>query len=230
MAGRMCGHFVVAACGPIKSSQPMGSIMKNVSELIESRISANAFDASRALSDEQIEKLVRLATLAPSSFNAQNWKVIAVRTPEAKQRLKKVAYDQPKIADASVTFIICGTLAPHEGLPEALLPSLEKGIIERTVFDTWVAMANGMYEGNEVFQRDEAIRSASLCAMTLMLAAQGQGLASGPMIGFDSAGVSREFQLTSSEVPVMLVAVGYALAQNWPQKPRKALKQVLTLV
>lgn len=38
--------------------------MKNVSELIESRISANAFDTSRRLSDEQIEELVRLATLA----------------------------------------------------------------------------------------------------------------------------------------------------------------------
>jgi nitroreductase len=208
----------------------MGSVMKNVSELIESRISANAFDTSRRLSDEQIEELVRLATLAPSSFNAQNWKVIAVRTAEAKQRLKKVAYEQPKIAEAAVTFIICGTLAPHKGLPDALLPSVEQGIIERSVFDTWVAMANGMYEGNEVFQRDEAIRSASLCAMTLMLAAQGQGLASGPMIGFDPAGVAREFQLASSEVPVMLIAVGYALAENWPQKPRKALKQVLTLV
>lgn len=204
--------------------------MKNVNELIESRVSANAFDPSRELSDAQIEELVRLATLAPSSFNAQNWKVIAVRTHEAKLRLKAVAYDQPKIAEAAVTFIMCGTLAPHNGLPDALLPSLEKGIIERSVFDTWIAMANGMYEGNEVFQRDEAVRSASLCAMTLMLAAQGQGLASGPMIGFDPVGVAREFQLTSSEVPVMLIAVGYARAENWPQKPRKTLKQVLTLV
>lgn len=204
--------------------------MKNVNELIESRVSANVFDPSRELSDAQIEELVRLATLAPSSFNAQNWKVIAVRTREAKLRLKAVAYDQPKIAEAAVTFIMCGTLAPHNGLPDALLPSLEKGIIERSVFDTWIAMANGMYEGNEVFQRDEAVRSASLCAMTLMLAAQGQGLASGPMIGFDPVGVAREFQLTSSEVPVMLIAVGYARAENWPQKPRKTLKQVLTLV
>lgn len=204
--------------------------MKNISELIESRVSTNLFDPNRGLSDAQIEGLVRLATLAPSSFNAQNWKVIAVRTHEAKLRLKKVAYDQPKIAEAAVTFIICGTLAPHKGLSDALLASLETGIIERSVFDTWIAMANGMYEGNEVFQRDEAIRSASLCAMTLMLAAQGQGLASGPMIGFDPAGVALEFQLTPSEVPVMLVSVGYARAANWPQKPRKTLEQVLTLV
>lgn len=70
--------------------------MKNVSELIESRISANAFDTSRRLSDEQIEELVRLATLAPSSFNAQNWKVIAVRTAEAKQRLKKLLMSSQK--------------------------------------------------------------------------------------------------------------------------------------
>jgi len=52
--------------------------------LLETRTSANIFDASQTLSDDQITELVRLATLAPSSFNAQNWAFIAVRTPKPK--------------------------------------------------------------------------------------------------------------------------------------------------
>ncbi|AHY09918.1 nitroreductase family protein [Serratia plymuthica] len=36
-----------------------------------------------------------------------------------------------------------------------------------------------------ILQRDEVVRSASLAAMTLMLAAQGMGLGSCPMVGFN---------------------------------------------
>lgn len=65
--------------------------------------------------------------------------------------------------------------------------------------------------------------------MTLMLSAQAMGLASGPVGGFDAGSVAREFGLTASDLPVMLVTVGRAAAGNWPQKARKAVAEVLTL-
>ncbi len=205
------------------------TIQNPIETLIEQRVSSNVYDTSRSLSDAQISTLVRLATRAPSAFNFQNWRIIAVRTAEAKQRLMSVAYGQQKVVDAAVTFIFCGTLAPHVGLARALQPSLDAGILQPSLVDAWVTMAKGMYDGNSQFQRDEAIRSASLAAMTLMLAAAGQGLATGPMIGFDPQGLAREFQLGASEVPVMLVTAGYAAPGNWPQKPRKLLHEVLEM-
>lgn len=195
--------------------------------LIESRISANYYDTRRDVPEALIEELVRLATRAPSAFNFQNWKFIAVRSTEAKQRLKTVAFGQQKVVDAPVTFIICGTLAAHERLPEVLRSSVEAGILDRSVFDGWVAMAARSHSDNPTLQRDEAIRSASLAAMTLMLAAEGMGLSSGSMSGFDPTGVAREFQLAETEIPVLLVTVGYPAPGNWPQKPRLPLRDVL---
>ena len=87
-------------------------------------------------------------------------------------------------------------------------------------------MANQMY-ANPASQRNEAIRSASLAAMTLMLAAEAHGLVSGPMIGFDPEGVQREFQIPERYLPVMLVAVGHPAPGNWPRKPRLPLGEVL---
>ena len=200
-----------------------------IQSLIEQRVSTNNFDATRPLSDDQIGELVRLATRAPSAFNFQNWKFVAVRTRQAKERLKSVAYGQQKVVDAAVTFIVCGTLAPHEGLAQALKPSVDAGILDQSVFDGWVDMAKGMYADNAQFQRDEAIRSASLGAMTLMLAAQGMGLSTGPMIGFDPQGVIQQFGLGALDVPAILVTVGYPAPGNWPQKPRRPLKEVLVL-
>lgn len=198
-----------------------------IKALIESRVSTNHYDTNRHLSDVEIVELVRLATRAPSAYNFQNWKFIAVRSPEAKARLKAASYGQQKVVNAAVTFIICGTLAAHEGLPHALQPSVDAGILDQSMVEGWVAMAKVSHPGNPQLQRDEAFRSASLAAMTLMFAAQGMGLSTGAMSGFDPLSVAREFGLSATEVPVILVTVGYPAPGNWPQKPRKPLDEVI---
>jgi nitroreductase len=204
--------------------------MSSIVEVIKSRISANSYDAERKLSDQEITDLIDLATHAPSAFNLQNWRFVAVRSAEAKARLLPLAYGQEKVVDSAVTFIVCGTLNPHQTLPASLKPSVDAGILDQSIFDMWVGAATGMYQDNPQLQRDEAIRSGSLAAMTLMLAAKGQGLLSTPMIGFDQAGVAEAFNLAADEIPVMLVTVGYPGSTNWPQKPRKAVKDVLDFV
>lgn len=204
--------------------------MSHLVALLRSRVSANNYDTARPLSDSEIADLVGLATLAPSAFNLQNWKFIAVRSSESKARLLPLAFGQQKVHDAPVTFIVCGTLSPQDTVSAALKPSLDAGIINESIFNGWVGAVRGMYGESPSLQRDEAVRSASLAAMTLMLAAQDMGMVSGPMIGFDAAGVAAAFDLAATDVPVMLITVGYAAAGNWPQKPRKPASEVLSIV
>lgn len=198
-----------------------------IKTLIESRASINHYDTTRLLSDSEITELVHLATRAPSAYNFQNWKFIAIRTPEAKARLRSVSYGQKKVMDAPVTFIICGTLAAHEQLPHALKSSVDAGILDQSIFEGWVAAARDTHLDNPQLQRDEAFRSASLAAMTLMFAAQGMGLATGSMSGFDPDAMTREFGLSATEVPVILVTAGYPAPGTWPQKPRKPVSEVI---
>ncbi len=197
--------------------------------LIENRASVNHYDPDRPVTEDQIQELVRLATRAPSAYNFQNWRFIAVRSDEARARLKAVAHQQHKVVLAPVTFIITGLLQAHEGLASALRPTLAAGVIGPTVLAGWLQMAHDSHRGNPQLQRDEAIRSASLAAMTLMLAAEGMGLATCAISGFDAAGVSREFGLAEQEVPVMLITVGYPASGNWTQKPRKPVAEVLAM-
>lgn len=199
----------------------------NTIEAIHHRISANKFDTARSLSDADIRELVELATEAPSSLNIQHWRFVAVTRSEDKARLKAVALDQQKVVDAPVTFIILGDLRGHEKLAAALEPLMVAGTFDRRMVGGWVSAAGRLYGSNPQMARDEAIRSASLAAMTLMLAAEAKGMASGPMIGFDPDGVRREFQIPDRYVPVMLLPVGYAGAGNWARKPRFALDDVL---
>ena len=203
--------------------------MTTALDAIRSRTSANHFDPTHVMSREEVTELVSLATESPSSFNMQNWRFIAVTSPEAKQRLKAAAFNQPKVGDAAVTFVVVGEVGGHKHLPRLIKPMLDAGAINQAAYDGWINMANGLYEGKEQFQRDEAIRSASLASMTLMLAATGKGYVSGAMIGFDPAAVSAECGLAANEVPVMLIAVGHAAPGNWPRKVRRSIDEILTI-
>ncbi len=204
--------------------------MTDIITAIEERRTTVLFDTSRDIGDAQVTELVRLATRAPTSFNLQNWRFIAVRTPDAKARLRAVAWDQAKITEAAVTFIIIGKLADEQTLPDRLAPAVDAGIMPAQMVDGWVAGAGSLYRDQPWRQRDEAIRTATLGATTLMFAAHAMGLGAGPMIGFDPDGVTSEFDLADDEIPAMLVSVGYGTPENWPQKPRRPLQQVLSFV
>ncbi|OQM74163.1 nitroreductase family protein [Manganibacter manganicus] len=196
--------------------------------LIERRVSANQFDTSHHLTDAEIEELVRLATRAPTAYNLQNWRFIAARTSDAKAKLRELAYGQVKVSEAAVTFIICGQSPDHTALADRLRPFIEAGHMQRDMASAWQENVRAQYAEPRA-ARDEAIRSATLGAATLMYAAEAMNLASGLMGGFDADAVTREFALAQNETPVMLLAVGRAAPGNWPQKPRQPLSEVLQL-
>lgn len=203
--------------------------MSQTLETLKQRTSANNFDATRDLSEAEIKELVSYATEAPSSFNIQHWRFVAVKDKAAKLKLKALSYNQAKVADAAVTFIILADPEAYKRLPEIYAPLVQKGAMNQAAVDGLIGMANGMYSSNPQLAHDEAIRSGSLAAMNLMVAAQAKGLISGPMIGFDPEGVKREFKIPARLVPVMLIAVGYAAPGNWARKPRISVEEVLSI-
>jgi nitroreductase len=201
-----------------------------VIECILSRRATKYYDPAVTLSDDQIRELVRIGTSAPTSFHMQNWRFIAVRSPEAKARLSPIAWNQPAITDAAVTFIVCGQLADSSVIPERLAPVVEAGIMPESMVPDWEIPARGLYFDHPQRQRDEAIRTGAIGATAMIYAARSLGLGSTPMIGFDAEAVAREFGLAENEVPVMLLSIGAERPGNWPQKPRRPVAEVLDLV
>jgi putative NAD(P)H nitroreductase len=78
-------------------------------------------------------------------------------------------------------------------------------------------------------QRDEAIRSASLASMTLMLVAQSLGLATCPIIGFDPDRVAQIVGLDQAHVPVMLITIGKSKGTPLRSATRHPVERVVRL-
>jgi nitroreductase len=201
-----------------------------VIDCILSRSAAKYYDPAAVLSDDQIRELVQIGTSAPTSFHMQNWRFIAVRTPDAKARLSPIAWRQPAIVDAAVTFIVVGQLADSSVIPDRLAPLVEAGVMPAAMVPEWELPARNLYMAYPQRRRDEAVRTATFGAAAMIYAARSLGLGSTPMIGFDADAVHGAFGLAEDEVPVMLLSVGVERPGNWAQKPRRPVADVLDLV
>jgi nitroreductase len=219
----------IALTDEIATNNGITTTSNAVIECILSRRATKYYDPAATLSDDQIRELVRIGTTAPTSFHLQNWRFIAVRTPEAKARLRPIAWNQPAITEAAVTFIVCGQLADSSVIPKRLAPVVEAGIMPESLVPDWEIPARNLYMEYPQRQRDEAVRTATFGAAAMIYVATSWGLGSTPMIGFDDEAVHREFGLAANEMPVMLLSIGAERPGNWPQKPRLPVTEVLEL-
>jgi nitroreductase len=82
------------------------------------------------------------------------------------------------------------------------------------------------YEGQDQFQRDEAIRSCAMAAQTIMLASKAMNYDSCPMIGFVPEQIAKIINLPEDHVIVMMVVIGKALKPANPRGGQLSLDEV----
>jgi len=181
-------------------------------DAIKERRSVKHYDTNYKLTDTEVNQLLSLAVLSPTSFNMQNWRFVLVKDPEIRKQIRAAAWDQAQITDSSLLIVICADLKSWKNNPVQYWKNVPKEAQEFLV-----SAMRPFYEGKEELQRDEAMRSCGIASQTIMLAAKSMGYDSNPMIGFDPDKVSEIINLPKDYVISMLVAVG---KQTKPAMPR----------
>jgi len=183
----------------------------DVIQAMMERRSINFFEAGKKISDDKLTELLKIANLSPSSFNLQPWKMIVVRDPERKKVLRKCAFNQPKVEEASAVLIMIADPRGVEENIERVLDSWQKlGYIKPDIKQTYIEMAKNLYGSVDSLKRKIfAVKNTALFAMNLMIAAKGLDLETHPMDGFDEECIKKEFNIPENKIIPMLVAVGY---------------------
>lgn len=162
---------------------------------------------SRPVADDTLRELYDLMKMAPTSANCSPARIVFVRTPEGKARLRPALApgNVDKTLAAPVTAIIAHDLDFHERLPQ-LFPHAD---------------ARSWFAGNDELIRTTAFRNGTLQGAYLILAARAVGLDCGPMSGFDAAGVDEAFFAGTRWRSNFLCNLGYGdPAALFPRNPR----------
>ncbi len=179
---------------------------------ITQRRSIKKYDTSFTMPEADVEKLMDLALLSPTSFNIQNWRFVLVRNSELKKRLRAAAWDQAQVEEAQLTIVLCGDSKSWQKEPERYWRNAPAA-----TRDVLVPMIEGFYQGKEQVQHDEVMRSCGIAAQTLMLAAKAMGYDSNPMIGFDQQKVAELIGLPDDHVVAMILVIGKATTEPHPR-------------
>jgi 3-hydroxypropanoate dehydrogenase len=176
--------------------------------------SATEFTAE-PVTNAQLRAIYELVKYGPTALNQQPLRMVAVRSPDARRRLlcHLNERNQRKTVTAPLTIILAADADFHERLPEVF------------------AHAPGL---RDELDQDRAGRvtqarfNATLQIGYLILGIRAAGLAAGPMIGFDAAGLDGDFFAGTSLQSLLVVNVGHPVPKRFPRLPRLRYEDVVT--
>ena len=173
---------------------------------IRDRRSVKHFDPNFQIPQEEVDQLLELALLSPTSFNIQNWRFVLVQDRELRAKLRQAAWNQTQVTEASLLIVLCADLKAWDREPERYWQNAPAEVREKLV-----PMIRQFYQSDKQLQRDEAMRSVGIAGQTLMLSAKAMGYDSGPMIGFDPKQVAEIIRLPEDHVIGMMLVIGKVL-------------------
>jgi 3-hydroxypropanoate dehydrogenase len=172
--------------------------------------------AATPVTDDTLRALYELVKLGPTSGNSSPGRFLAIRSPEAKEKLRPCLSlgNAEKTMAAPLTIVVAYDPSFHNKLPE-LYPAAD---------------VKGWYTGNPDLVEETGFRNSTLQGAYLLLAARALGLACGPMSGFDRQKVDRAFFTTNSWKSNFLINLGYPRDEELPARlPRLSFDQAVSL-
>ena len=171
-----------------------------LSKIIKERRSIRKFDATKNVTDEEINKILEAGIWAPSAGNTQCWRFFAVRDKKVKEELAVKAGHQPFICDAPVLIVVCADLR-----------HIEKSYGSR---------------GSETY----ALQDTAAAVQNMLLTIADMGLASCWIGAFDEGKAAAILKVAEGWRTVAMLPVGHAAIQTPKAPPRRTLDEVVTRV
>lgn len=176
---------------------------------------ANAFTAE-PVDEEQVRAIHDLVRNGPTAMNAQPLRVLLLRSAPARARLLPYlsSGNRDKTAGAPLTAVLAAEVDWHDRLPE-LFP-------HRPGARDW-------FTGDPAGREAQARFNAALQIGYLLVGVRAAGLAAGPMAGFDTAGVEREFFPDGRHRVLLLMNIGRPAPDAWRERlPRLDYAEVVS--
>jgi 3-hydroxypropanoate dehydrogenase len=168
--------------------------------------------------DTLLKELVDVAKMGPTSANCQPARIVFVKSAAAKARLAPFLSEgnRAKTMTAPACAIIGYDLEFFENLPR-VFPHNQS--------------AKSWFTSSPAHAETTAFRNGTLQGAYFILAARALGLDTGPMSGYDQAGVDKEFFPGGKVKSNFLCSVGYgdasAVLGRLPRLPFDEMAQIL---
>ena len=159
-------------------------MMNDFLELVKARQSDRAYDITRAVEPEKLERILEAARLAPSACNAQPWKFVVVTDKELSQKVGKAT----------------AGLGMNKFAKDAPVHIL---VVEESANITSLL-------GGKVKNKHFPLIDLGIAAAHITLAAESEGLGSCILGWFDEKEIKLLTGIPASKRLVLVITIGYS--------------------
>jgi nitroreductase / dihydropteridine reductase len=203
------------------------------------RYATKFFDTTKKLSPGQVEFIKEAFRLSPSSYGIQAWKLIEIKSPEIRQKLKEIGWNQNQFTESSNLFAFCSYIDPVNKADELVSMYVDELVAQRGVtaeslegYKTMMinAVKNGNTTGDASYSPQWLDNQLYIALGQTITACAMAGIDTCAMEGFDieKANEILGFEKMGLQVKSFL-AVGYRSSEDkyaTTKKVRNALDKV----
>lgn len=189
------------------------------------RHACKRFDSAKTIPETQFDALLETVRLSPSSFGMEPWRVLVVRTPELREALKPLCWNQNQITEASELLIFTTENAAVRGGTEYVRNMFARRGLDAAATAAYMqryADYLAPLEADARLLENWTAKQCYIAAANLMTHAAAMGIDSCPIEGFEKAKVETCLQLPEGRHVALIVALGYRVD---PQPARSRLEQ-----
>jgi 3-hydroxypropanoate dehydrogenase len=181
--------------------------------------------ASTPITDDQLRSVWDLAKWPPTSANFQTLRVLYVQSPEARE----LYVQSTEARERLVGHLNENNKEKTLGAPAVAVLAYDRQFQEHLpLVAPHLAANQSFFAENEAPRIDAARNNSWLQAGYFILAARAEGLAVGPMGGFDAAGIDADFFPEGRWATFMVVNLGHPVEDSYRDRlPRLAHDDVI---
>jgi len=205
------------------------------------RHATKEFDASKTLTEDQINFILKTANLSPSSFGFEPWHFVVVQDKELRELLKPVAWGAPLKLDTASHFVLgLAMKAPMVKHDANYIRHILKNVkhMPDDVIETFSNFYREFQERDFKLDTDKklfdwASKQAYIALGNMMTAAALTGVDSCPIEGFHQekaeALLREKFNIDTEKYGLaFMVAFGYRKSDPVHPKSRRAIEEIVT--
>jgi nitroreductase len=189
------------------------------------------------VSQDKIDTIIEAASLAPTSSGLQPFEIIIVKNQEVKEKIKKIAWNQPVVSDCSHLFVF----AAWDTYTADRINKMFDLVNEVRGFknEGWEAYRQqllGIYPQQDAEQNfNHAAKQAYIAFTAALTAAAFEAVDTTPIEGFDPTKLDEILDLRAKGLrSCVMLAVGYRdVEKDWLvnlTKVRKSKEDLVTVI
>ncbi len=196
----------------------------NVVESLNWRYATKKFDPEKKLTEEDLNFVLEVLRLSPSSQGLQAWKFIVVENKDLREKIKIASHEQPQVTDASHLIVLCSRVSVDEAYVDKYLERVMevRGVALESLQGYKKSILNTINSKDEKGLKEWLVRQVYIALGVLVASCAVKNIDSCPMEGFAKDKVDEILGLEKLGLcSVVLCPVGYRAEDDDFSKRKK---------